>query len=201
MLATRARFAHYERGSLQRIATVTQHIIFFIADAPVSSQWIACAVALGATAFVLFRPRMKAKADPLSRSPVTMSLAQQRAVERQMQNLLVELSEMARKVTAGLDTRAAKLDLLIREADEKIAALSAMQSSITLRPARDAQPSNPMVIAPAPPPPCPYEPDPRHLEVYTLADQGMPTRQIAAELQRPAGEIELILALRPRKTG
>ncbi len=38
--------------------------------------------------------------------------------------------------------------------------------------------------------------DPRHAEVYMLADQGRSSRQIAQQLQRPEGEVELILALR-----
>jgi hypothetical protein len=40
-------------------------------------------------------------------------------------------------------------------------------------------------------------PDPRHAEVYALADQGLSARDVARRLGRPNGEIELILALRP----
>ncbi len=99
-----------------------------LADLPPSAQWVVLAIAVAATAFALFRGRSRLKKDPLARPPDANSLAQQRSVERQMQNLLIELSEMARQVTAGLDTRAAKLDLLIREADEKIATLSALNA-------------------------------------------------------------------------
>ena len=38
------------------------------------------------------------------------SLASQCAVERDMSHLLVEMSEMARQITAQLDTRAAKFE-------------------------------------------------------------------------------------------
>jgi DNA-binding NarL/FixJ family response regulator len=38
--------------------------------------------------------------------------------------------------------------------------------------------------------------DPRHALVYALADQGRSCKDIAQELNRPSGEIELILALR-----
>ena len=44
-----------------------------------------------------------------------------------MESLLVELSEMARQISAQLDTRSQKLEILIREADEKIAALADAQ--------------------------------------------------------------------------
>jgi len=165
-----------------------------LAGLPIPTEWIAPIIAFGAVVFVLYRSRKQLRKDPLARAPTTNSLAQQRSVERQMQNLLVELSEMARQVTAGLDTRAAKLDALIREADEKIAALTALERSISASPSAVSVPPS----APAAPPPCAYEPDPRHVEVYTLADQGQSPSQIAGQLHRPNGEIELILALRPR---
>jgi hypothetical protein len=178
---------------MQMNATDMHHLI--LAAYSIPTEYIAPGIAVLAVAFVYYRSRMKTKMDPLTRPPAFNSLAQQRSVERQMQNLLVELSEMARQVTAGLDTRAAKLDALIREADEKIATLAALQQAAATNhhaPAA-AEPS------PAPiPPPCAYEPDPRHVEIYTLADQGQTPSQIAGQLNRPNGEIELILALRPR---
>jgi hypothetical protein len=107
-----------------------------------------------------------------------------------MSNLPVELSEMARQITAQLDTRAGKLELLIKEADEKIAALREATPPTTALP----------YAMPVEKPPADSEPaarvDPAHAEVYTLADQGRSAREIAAQLSRPDGEIELILALR-----
>jgi DNA-binding NarL/FixJ family response regulator len=173
-----------------RRMNATDFSYLLAADTTTPAEWAACGVALAATAFVLFRPRMKAKKDPLARSPDANSLAQQRSVERQMQNLLVELSEMARQVTAGLDTRAAKLDALIREADEKIAALSALRNSVNLSPSES--------VPAAEASPSAYDPDPRHAEIYSLADQGQTASQIAGKLNRANGEVELILALRPR---
>jgi hypothetical protein len=147
-------------------------------------------VAMGIGAILLlylyFRTRKKKK-DPLDR-PFTLSLAQQRSVEREMSNLLVELSEMARQISAQLDTRAQKLELLIKEADEKIAMLKA---------AAEATPTSENSAVEILPKPSPYEPDPRHAEVYRLADEGRSALEIATQLDRPTGEIELILALRP----
>jgi hypothetical protein len=176
----------------QMNAIDAHHLI--LGELPIPTEWIAPIIAFAAVVFVLYRIRKQLKKDPLARAPVASSLAQQRSVERQMQNLLVELSEMARQITAGLDTRAAKLDALIHEADEKIATLTALQRSISANPPAAAPPP----VAPTAPPPCAYEPDPRHVEVYTLADQGQSPSQIAGQLNRPNGEIELILALRPR---
>src|ERR1700691_5341582 len=89
---------------------------------PSQTLWIMVGIAGATILYAVFRPSMKKK-DPLARSPSAASLSQQRNVERQMQNLLVELSEMARQLTAQLDTRSQKLEALLQEADEKIAKL------------------------------------------------------------------------------
>ncbi len=164
----------------------------FLSEMPKNpSTWIALMIAVGAVAFILFRPKMKKK-DPLERAP-GMSLAQQRSVERQRQNLLVELSEMARQISAQLDTRATKLEILIKDADQRLAELARMRAN----PPKDSIISAPMEDSPNIAPP-PIEVDPRHVEIYQLADSGQSTQDIAAKLDRPKGEIELILALRPR---
>ena len=157
--------------------------------------WVALVIAMMAIGYLLFRPRFKKK-DPLDK-PAFGSLAAQRSVERQMQNLLVELSEMARQMNAQVDTRAAKLQELIKQADERIAALKKVEGD----------PPEPKEFVP-PPEPAPAPPeqasspaaelDPRHAEIYTLADQGKGANEIATRLGRPSGEVELILALRPR---
>jgi hypothetical protein len=163
--------------------------------------------ALATVYLLLIRPKMRRR-DPLQDSGPRLSLAQQRSVETQMQNLLVELSEMARQVSAQLDTRAQKLELLIQEADQKIAQLRELQSAAPpARPAvgiadapQPADAENAGETAPAAAAPAPFQPelDPRHAEVYALADQGQSAYDIANQLGRPRGEIELILALRPR---
>ncbi len=150
--------------------------------------------------YLLFiRPlRKKGRKDPLDKPPGASVFSQQRAVERDMSNLLVEMSEMARQMTSQLDTRAAKLELLIKEADDRIATLKRAAAGITtLPPDEQIIPTSlfsdpPSEALPSAPPP----PDPRHLEVYELADQGLSIQEIAQELSRPKGEIELILALR-----
>lgn len=141
--------------------------------------------------YIAMRPFKKRNKDPLARA-TSAGLAGQREVERQMTDLLVELEQMARQMTAQLDTRAGKLELLIKEADEKIALLQG--------PGR-ASLAEPMAILPtdtAPGMPAVSAADPRHVEVYDLADSGQSARQIAQQLGRPYGEIELILALRQR---
>jgi hypothetical protein len=145
------------------------------------TKWSAIIVAILTILYATLRPMFRKK-DPLEKPSGFGSLAQQRAVEREMQNVLVELSEMARQISAQIDTRAAKLEALIREADEKIAAMKTQSAN-----------GSPPASSQAPPPP---DLDPRHAQIYALADQGHSTSDIAQRLNRPSGEIELILALR-----
>jgi hypothetical protein len=173
-----------------------------------SGTWIGLLIATVATGYIYVRAKRKAKRDPLETHASSASLSQQRAVERQMSNLLVELSEMARTVSATIDTRAAKLEVLIDDADKRIETLRALGATI---------PSNPqqsMQITPVVPVMRQIEhapeivaavaatrvttADERHTRVYELADQGQTLHEIATTLGRPSGEIELILALRSR---
>ena len=179
-----------------------------------ATTWLVIAVAVLAIVYITFvRPlrQKKKEKDPFDRPARRAGLSQQKVVEREMSNLLVELSEMARQLTAQLDTRAAKLELLIREADEKILLLqkagvggigteSHPRRSDFLEPAASAVSALEGVIMEArapihaamPEPPL----DPRHARVYDLADEGHSPQEIARQLDRPSGEIELILALR-----
>ena len=155
-----------------------------------TTRWLALGAAVLTIAYAVFRPMMRRK-DPLAKRPASSnSLAGQRAVERDMSNLLVELSEMARQITGQIDTRAGKLEALIREADEKIAALRAIAPTTAV---------SPFTIPPPGAPPAAERelpPNPEHADVYAMADEGKTPRDIAAQLGRPDGEIELILALR-----
>jgi hypothetical protein len=156
-----------------------------------TSRWLLMGGTVVLIFFAVLRPMMRKK-DPLARPRLPASLSDHRSVEREMSNLLVELSEMARQITGQLDTRAAKLELLIKEADEKIARLGA--STGPPSPSRYAMAAeNPRIERETEPEP---RLDPAHAEVYSLADQGRSPREIAAQLSRPDGEIELILALR-----
>jgi hypothetical protein len=178
-----------------------------------ATTWMVIAVVILAIVYVTFvRPlRQKKKdKDPLQRRPVPGALARQRAVESEMSNLLVELSEMARQMTAQLDTRAAKLELLLKEADEKILLLRAARGGgLGSGPVPSADDDSEAAAsaaaalegvireARAPSHAAMPEPlEPRHARVYDLADEGHSPQEIARQLERPSGEIELILALR-----
>jgi DNA-directed RNA polymerase specialized sigma24 family protein len=190
-----------------------------------TTRWLVIAAAAATIAYAVLRPMLK-KRDPMSKSPGSSNLAQQRSVEREMSNLLVELSEMTRQLSAQLDTRSAKLEELMRQADAKIAELRARgmlppssDSPAALPAPTQAQPlpaptDYPLAglgLIPADNAGVPPRPtlstaleaatnrqqiDPRHAQIYAFVDQGLSPQEIAHRLGRPAGEVELILALR-----
>jgi hypothetical protein len=165
-------------------------VLLSISTLDTPTRWL-LVVAVALTIFYAVMRPMRKKKDPLERSHAAPSLASQRAVERDMTQLLVELSEMARQVTAQLDTRTKKLELLLKEADEKIAILN--DASRHSPAGGNGSPAPSLVTPPSAP-----EVDKRHLEIYDLSDQKLSPQQIATKLSRPRGEIDLILALRER---
>jgi hypothetical protein len=173
------------------------HLLALLDFDSTAARWAFICVAILTIVYATVRPFFRKK-DPLSKAPGYASLARQRSVEQQMQNVLVEMSEMARQISAQLDTRTAKLEALIREADEKIAALGNASSPA---PAPTPSPSKPRPMPLATELPISTSADqpildPGHALVYALADKGRTSKEIAQELNRPSGEIELILALR-----
>jgi uncharacterized membrane protein YccC len=130
-----------------------------------------------------------------------------REVTAEIQSLLAEVEETARRVAAQIDNRKRALEQLIAEADEKIRKLESLtrgetggagtgtgtvgnvtreaaQTLSRLRQERGAPPANE---------------DPAYAPIYQLADQGKSAREIGQALGRQPGEIELILALRGRQ--
>ncbi|HRK30355.1 MAG TPA: hypothetical protein PLD59_04690 [Tepidisphaeraceae bacterium] len=180
-------------------------------DTNEAKAYIAIAVGVLGLGYLWLRSMSKKRRDPLERAPFA-GLSQQRSVERQFQNLLVEMAEMSRQISAQLDTRSQKLNLLIEEADAKIAELRSLQNQASL-PTRSAGTERPVAGGASaagtyasidassstdPPARSPevVEADTRHADVYAMAEQGHSAQDIARRLDRPRGEIELILALR-----
>lgn len=191
-----------------RMSPILLNAIF---DDP-ATKWLAIGATMLLIVYAVFRPMAKRKRDPLEHARPGGSMSQQRSVEREMSNLLVELSEMARQVTAQLDTRSAKLEVLMKDADDRIATLQQLSGSARTNshPPENTSPFRQTTaehdalmqrLDPPPAAPAPQEsPEPqvdaRHAEIYALADQGRTPVDIATRLGRPSGEIELILALR-----
>ncbi|MFQ5804893.1 MAG: hypothetical protein ACE5I3_00420 [Phycisphaerae bacterium] len=130
----------------------------------------------------------------------------QHRLRESMDQLLVELEEVSRRVGAQVDTKFAKLDAVIRDADDRIARLEQMLGRHGTEPSQPAAPAKPAAQAALeggakdePPPakcPDPEPADPRFRRVYELVDAGASPIKAAEELGMPLGEVELILNLR-----
>lgn len=137
-------------------------------------------------------------------------LRDQGHIKDSMEELLVQLEQLARQINAQIDTRFAKLEESIRCADERIAQLRRLEqacgsrSSVDLIIDDDHPADLPDTAAdPAGFPqqdPSPSGPPPVHLsqhqQVYELADAGLSTVEVARRVGQSTGEIELILSLR-----
>ena len=117
-----------------------------------------------------------------------------------MEQLLVELERLSRDINAQIDTKFAKLERSIADADKRIPALrilidEAKKLLDESTPAAAHSPAAP-TAAPAPADGRDLAHDERHRRVYELADQDKTPMQIASELDQTVGEVELILNLR-----
>lgn len=113
-----------------------------------------------------------------------------------------EAEELTRRLSAIMDNKAARLELLIEEADERLARLdrASLGSGVQTRPmehdagAFRASSPEPVRAAPAPE----RHVDPTQRQIYELADSGLGPVEIAQRLDQPIGQVELILNLRRR---
>lgn len=176
-----------------------------------TAQWVLMAAGMAIIIWVMLRLQWKRQ----RRSPEEGPVAQMREtlLDRQAEGQrAAEVAEVVRDMAARLETRAARLEALLDQADERIEKLEARvaanglsQSMHAARPsARPAaqpggngQPMDPWDDEPAPSPPGRSDAsDPLHQEVYDLADEGHTPLAIARRLDQQVGTIELILALR-----
>jgi hypothetical protein len=142
----------------------------------------------------------------------------QHRLRESMDELLVQLEEVSRRVGAQVDTKFAKLEKVIRDADDRLVRLEtalkptsgklakpliAMPSASTRR-STNASASATAVHdetetegeTPAEPRPSIEPDDARFKSVYELADAGATPIKIAEQLDLPLGEVVLILNLR-----
>jgi len=117
------------------------------------------------------------------------------------QSASAELLESARQLAAKLDNKAARLELLIQQADERISLMSQLSGTGAVGrdgPARtgstEPDRARTPVLANGPP----LSLDPLTQSVYELADTGYQPIEIAQELDEQVGKVELILSLRDR---
>ena len=149
-----------------------------------------------ATALILIRTRHKIRAAQLRSGPHVREqyqrLSEEQARRRDLDETILQLDQLARQVGAMIDTKYAKLEVAIRDADRRIEQLSKLTR------AREGSAGLDVTIGEDEPAGSAVEEvnDEQRAAVYRLADEGKSALEIAQALSQPAGEVELILALR-----
>ncbi|MBP7935721.1 MAG: hypothetical protein KA354_13825 [Phycisphaerae bacterium] len=121
---------------------------------------------------------------PVPLRPPPLTRAEEVELRRNIESLLAELQELSRRISADIDTRYAKLEAVIRDADRRIAVLNRLTRQRGEVPSQ--HPTEDMGL------------DVRYDVVYELSDAGFSAIEIAKDLGKTTGEIELILKLRPK---
>jgi hypothetical protein len=109
-------------------------------------------------------------------------------VRRNIESLMLELEQLSRKIGADIDTRFVKLEAAMHDADRRIAALHRLTQRPGDAPVRPLTPETPGTVS--------DRPEDRYALIYELADVGFSPVEIARDLGRTPGEVELILNLR-----
>lgn len=128
-------------------------------------------------------------------------LRQARGMRGDLEQLMVEIEQMAKRMSAHLDAKSMYLQRLLDMADQRIETLRALEkpdAPPAVRPSRDDTLADAKASVPSASPSHENDlpDDPLAKQVYALADQGQDSHAIARKLEEHVGKIELILALR-----
>lgn len=156
-------------------------------------------LALTVTLMRRLQRRHRDRAAPTAEPSERLDEIRHRAVagREPLDRVMADAEELARHLAAVLDAKAARLELLIEEADRKIAAIEAGGSPPVPAAARTPAPAAAPVVASAAPAPASTPTGLSQRDrIYQMADAGRTPIEIARELGQPAGQVELLLALR-----
>ncbi len=159
-------------------------------------------VGIGVLLMISVRSKIaRRNADRLSPRELIDQLKATGRQRGESQSASAELLESARQLAAKLDNKAARLEVLIQQADERISLMSQLsgtgaiaQDGPSLTGATEPDRARTPVATNGPP----LSLDPLTRSVYELSDTGYDPLQIAQELDEQVGKVELILSLRDR---
>lgn len=160
---------------------------------PTSQQWFMLA-GLGALLalwlFAKWRTRPRDEPSRIFRREMQAADRQTQEVRDDLAALLTELQRLSSNINVQLDEKFARLGDALRDADQRIFALRALSQASAAQ----------AKVEPFPPAAEPDLPHPHEdtfvSRVHSLADQGLTPLEIAARVEHPIGEVQLILNLR-----
>lgn len=166
-----------------------------------NGQIVLILLILGISALMLISTRRRLRKTANSPKAYTREqrarLRDEQSLVQEMEEVMARLEEVSSEMQARIDTRFAKLESVLRDADQRIDRLERLLRRCEGRPTIDLT-----INESADPPGEPGEDsadDPRRRQIYDLADAGSTPLQIAEQTGQSTGEVELILALRHSK--
>ncbi len=152
----------------------------------VPALMVIVAAAIGLWTVRRGRRDARQRGDPARR--MLEQVREEREVRNSMDTLMIGLEEFTRRLNAQLDTKSAKLECLIRDADQRINKLRSLASGgAVAEPGQQAADEDTSFTVPD---------TEQFQQVRSLADDGRSPIQIAQALDMPLGEVELLLNLR-----
>ena len=163
-----------------------------------------CMLLAVAISLYTLRKRQAQRTEPPRRGPRARREAAEEARRTQDagRQLMLELEQFARRMNAELDTKFARLEVVVRDADERLAELRELVEASPAAGATLDQPTAERASAEAAPsaavadPPALPADDPQVREICERAAAGEPAARIAQQVGLPLGEVELVLNLR-----
>ena len=176
-----------------------------------SFLWVALVVALALFMLIITRQRMSRskKHSDMSVKERVDHLKGSSGIYDQINELMARLADLSRQINGQIDTRTAKLEQLLHDADKAINKLEKhTKNQVPWHQETDGEGENPSFE--------PHQREPQVVEsqqvapkekiispetrqILQLAEEGLSAVEIAGQLDRPVGEIELILALNRSK--
>lgn len=163
------------------------------------------------------RRRGKEPSPRQYRREIDSATRQQEQVRLELEELLRELEAAGQRLGDQLERQAGRIETLLKESDRRINALSAAldRAKTTDSPGATSSDASPLTnahsttnaespevgateVQPEADVPPHDRADAARRRIYELADAGVPALDISKQTDRPVGEIELILNLRPR---
>lgn len=142
--------------------------------------------------------RRKTRPEQSPRERIDEIHARAMAGREGVEELMSDAEQLTRRLAATLDNKAARLELLVVRAERALARLEGEHGSTAL-PERELSAAERQVWFTSAPPERAASGE--HDAVYRLADAGRSAADIARELGKPVGQVELILNLRRRQSG
>lgn len=123
-----------------------------------------------------------------------------KSAARDLEELMTELDQLSHQLHGRIDAKIEKLATVIKLADERIDQLQRLSRAANHEPTIDLTIHQDEITPPPAKTTTTGSLDQRHASIYQLADGGLSPLEIASETNKPAGEIELILALRKARS-